>query len=204
MKALSVKQPWAGLIALGYKKIECRTWGTNYRGPLLICASKSFDRNAFMNFDNVSFHSIKKTAGKMTTITGKALCIVELYQISIGYADAETMKENKKDACCDIYPETCLWRLKDVERIKPFDIKGQLSLFNVDETLINENKYQPKDKYKTLNSEITENGMYVDCSECRFGYNGNKECKYHYVKQSGYYGCFNGEILDKYKKYFEK
>lgn len=44
MKALSIKQPWAWLIAQGYKDVENRTWKTNYRGKFLIHASKSFDR----------------------------------------------------------------------------------------------------------------------------------------------------------------
>jgi hypothetical protein len=39
MKALSVRQPYALLIASGDKPIEVRTWSTSYRGPLLICAS---------------------------------------------------------------------------------------------------------------------------------------------------------------------
>lgn len=43
MKALSVKQPWASLIAGGHKTIEWRSWRTNYRGPLLICAGKTPD-----------------------------------------------------------------------------------------------------------------------------------------------------------------
>lgn len=40
MKALSIKQPWASLVATGIKNIECRTWKTNYRGEILICSSK--------------------------------------------------------------------------------------------------------------------------------------------------------------------
>lgn len=40
MKALSVKQPWASLIVSGLKDIENRSWSTNYRGPILIHASK--------------------------------------------------------------------------------------------------------------------------------------------------------------------
>lgn len=39
MKALSIRQPWAWLIANGYKDIENRSWRTNYRGPVLIHAS---------------------------------------------------------------------------------------------------------------------------------------------------------------------
>lgn len=41
MKVLSLLQPWASLIALGEKQIETRSWQTDYRGPLLIHASKS-------------------------------------------------------------------------------------------------------------------------------------------------------------------
>lgn len=40
MKALSIKQPWASLIIYGGKDIENRTWGTSYRGRILILASK--------------------------------------------------------------------------------------------------------------------------------------------------------------------
>jgi hypothetical protein len=46
VKGLSVKQPWAGFIADGRKTIETRTWKTDYRGPLLICASARRDERA--------------------------------------------------------------------------------------------------------------------------------------------------------------
>lgn len=39
MKTLSVRQPWASLIAWGEKTIEHRSWSSTYRGPLLIHAS---------------------------------------------------------------------------------------------------------------------------------------------------------------------
>lgn len=39
MKTLTVKNPWALLIALGVKDIENRTWKTNYRGRIFIHAS---------------------------------------------------------------------------------------------------------------------------------------------------------------------
>ena len=39
MLTLSVRQPWASLIAWGDKTIEHRSWSTTYRGPLLIHAS---------------------------------------------------------------------------------------------------------------------------------------------------------------------
>lgn len=38
-KVISIQQPWATLIVMGAKKIETRSWKTEYRGPLLIHAS---------------------------------------------------------------------------------------------------------------------------------------------------------------------
>jgi hypothetical protein len=41
MKALSIKQPWASLIAHGIKDIENRTWRTHFRGRIYIHVSAS-------------------------------------------------------------------------------------------------------------------------------------------------------------------
>lgn len=41
MKAISLWQPWASAIALGYKRIETRGWSTPYRGTLAIHAAKT-------------------------------------------------------------------------------------------------------------------------------------------------------------------
>lgn len=41
MKAITLWQPWASLVALGEKKIETRSWATNYRGPIAIHAAKN-------------------------------------------------------------------------------------------------------------------------------------------------------------------
>lgn len=45
--ALSIQQPWAWLIVHGHKSVENRTWPTNYRGPLLIHAGKTFDHDGY-------------------------------------------------------------------------------------------------------------------------------------------------------------
>lgn len=39
MKAITLQQPWATLVAIGAKRIETRSWRTGYRGPLAISAS---------------------------------------------------------------------------------------------------------------------------------------------------------------------
>ena len=40
IKALSLKQPYAWLIANGYLLVDDSTWGTGYRGVMVIHASK--------------------------------------------------------------------------------------------------------------------------------------------------------------------
>lgn len=40
MNAISLWQPWASLVAAGIKRIETRSWGTNFRGPIAIHAAK--------------------------------------------------------------------------------------------------------------------------------------------------------------------
>ncbi len=46
MKALTLTQPWATLVALGAKTVETRSWRTNYRGILAIHAAKGFPISA--------------------------------------------------------------------------------------------------------------------------------------------------------------
>jgi len=43
MKIISIRQPWASLIASGAKDVEIRTWPTRHRGPVLIHASQRAD-----------------------------------------------------------------------------------------------------------------------------------------------------------------
>lgn len=52
MKALSIRQPWASLVAEGHKTIELRSWEPwkGYRGPLAIHVSKKVDRSMLKYF----------------------------------------------------------------------------------------------------------------------------------------------------------
>jgi hypothetical protein len=40
MKAITIWQPWASLLACGAKKYETRSWKTDYRGPIAIHVAK--------------------------------------------------------------------------------------------------------------------------------------------------------------------
>lgn len=102
MRALSVKQPWANLIASGCKTIETRTWATPYRGPLLIVSSKR---------PNIA-------------PAGSAVAIAKL-------VDCRRMtKADETAACCNIYPNAVSWVFEDVQRIRPIPVKGALGVFD--------------------------------------------------------------------------
>lgn len=118
MKALSIKNPWAGWIYHGRKSIETRTWKTNYRGDLLICCSNTFDK--------------KIPEGKYNSecyIKGKAICVVELYDI------VKMTEEHEIKAGCLVYKGAYAWLLRYVRKIKPVDIPGQLGVFEIPEEI---------------------------------------------------------------------
>lgn len=47
LRAISIRQPWASLIVLGYKDIENRSWHTNVRGRTLVHASKNMTHDEY-------------------------------------------------------------------------------------------------------------------------------------------------------------
>jgi hypothetical protein len=106
MKALSIKQPWASLIAAGVKTLELRAWPTEHRGPLLICSSRRPVIDGHRH--------------------GQALCIVNVI-------DCRPMtREDVPFACVsDFYPDHYAWVLRDARLIKPFPVIGQLRLFDI-------------------------------------------------------------------------
>ncbi len=104
VKAVSVKQPWANLIASGQKTIETRTWSTNYRGELLIVSSKS----------------------PRIAPAGFGLAIAALVECR------PMAKHDEAAACCDVYPNAQAWVLEDIRRIDPFPVSGRLGLYEVE------------------------------------------------------------------------
>lgn len=105
MKAISLKQPWANMVASREKTIETRKWATNYRGQLLICSSKN----------------------PKIEPAGYALCTAYLYKVK------PMLKEDEKKACIKVYPKAYSWFLKNIKPINPiFPVKGQLGIFNLE------------------------------------------------------------------------
>lgn len=123
MKALSIKQPWANLIADGEKTIETRSWSTPFRGPLLIVSSKKPDLN------NIPETNDRKLMAKVIAEHGPYGYAVAVAQL----VGCRMMRAcDVKNAYCDQYPAAMAWLLKDVQRIKPFPVKGRLMLYDVE------------------------------------------------------------------------
>ena len=60
MKAITIKQPWASLIATGLKDIENRSWKTNYRGRVLIHAAASPVKEGLAALNNKQLFELMK------------------------------------------------------------------------------------------------------------------------------------------------
>lgn len=104
IKCLSVRQPWANLIAQGKKTIETRTWSTTYRGPLLIVSSRKPD----------------------IAPAGYGLAVIQLI-------DCRMMTvQDEEAACCPQYAGAYSWILNDIKPIKPFPVKGNLSIYEIE------------------------------------------------------------------------
>lgn len=71
MKALTLTQPWATLVAIGAKKIETRSWSTTYRGPLAIHAAKGFPDTAQVLCFNEPFRTVLKAKTSIDIIWDK-------------------------------------------------------------------------------------------------------------------------------------
>lgn len=54
MKVITLKQPWATLVAEGIKKYEFRSWKTNYRGKLLIHAGAGIDKEEMKKYEKLN------------------------------------------------------------------------------------------------------------------------------------------------------
>ena len=105
MKALTVKQPYANLIASGEKPLEIRSRRTHYRGTLLICSSKK----------------------PAIAPAGFALAVVELYDCRL------MAPEDAALAHCDYIKGYWAWCLRDVRRlVQLVPVRGQLGIFNID------------------------------------------------------------------------
>lgn len=83
IKALSLWQPWASLIAIGAKEFETRSWRHNYRGLVAIHASKRWTRDEIYMTEHFARTYPVATQGKLLKPLplGVVLCVAKLMDI---------------------------------------------------------------------------------------------------------------------------
>jgi len=132
VKAISLWEPWAAAMALGWKKNETRHWATSYRGPLLIHAAKkiipwpSIEIQAL--FDGIAFQPSDLHLGAI-------LCKVSLTGCNKIFI--HNRPKGVERSLGDYTPGRYMWGTTDLQTFKPISFRGSQGFFNVpDEILI--------------------------------------------------------------------
>lgn len=143
-KVITLTQPWATLVAIGAKKIETRSWGRDYRGPLLIHAAKGLshledEKGLITQMREPPFRKALLDAG-ITTLGGVPRGVI------IAVCNLTDVFRFTKESIKDIgEPERSFgdfalgrygWRLENVRQLEtPILARGQLGLWDWEGTL---------------------------------------------------------------------
>lgn len=127
MKAITLLQPWASLIAWGIKTLETRSWKTSYRGPLAIHAGLGHS-----GFDSVTADSaiyqvlLHKNVSFGELPFGKIIATCTLKDIF----RTEQISNEKQLPFGDFGPKRYAWLLTNIHELQePVGAKGALSIW---------------------------------------------------------------------------
>lgn len=127
MKAITIKQPYASLIANGYKEYEFRTWKTKYRGEVLIHAGKSIDKKAMKRFEKLN---LEYPVG----------CIIAKARIDDCIKVDDEFRKEVVPQNPEVYSglvtkpdwKGYAFKIDNVQKIVPIEINGKLSFWEYD------------------------------------------------------------------------
>jgi activating signal cointegrator 1 len=144
VKALTMTQPWATLVALGENTIETRSWSTSYRGPLAIHAAKAFPKEARALCDREPYRSVLARGGYTRADDLPRGSVIALAQLDDVIVFTRTsLRETRALSARGLLPaheadfgDFSLGRfgfvLSHVQRLStPVPAKGMLGLWNV-------------------------------------------------------------------------
>ena len=130
MKVLSLTEPYATLIKEGKKKIETRSWKTNYRGKLYIHSSSTkISKKYMVNKDLIEMVDIRNLN------YGNIICSCNLVDcIEMTDEFIQEVKQNKAEYISGIYENgRYAWILENIEVLdEPIKAKGHLGIWNYD------------------------------------------------------------------------
>jgi hypothetical protein len=152
MKALSLWQPFASLMALDLKTIETRGWYMAYRGPLVIAATKTWNRDVLEALHVARLPPIcdgdsdwrvmlealaEREVGSLGELPlGAALCIVDVVGCATTDAIAPKLSEREL-AFGDYAPGRFGIVTRNLRTFKaPIPCKGKQGLWEFDDELI--------------------------------------------------------------------
>lgn len=140
MKLISLWEPWATLMAIGAKRIETRSWRTDYRGWLAIHASKSGLSKAQLR-DCYSDPKFALALSGEVLQPGHIIAVVKLIDccpmddtgclpgVFNDYPELDTEQER---AFGDYHPDRWAWVTEDLFRFPcPIPYKASQGLCNV-------------------------------------------------------------------------
>ena len=127
MKAISLWQPWATLIAVGVKRLETRSWDSRYQGELAIHAAKRWTAD---EQDLIQESPFREALQGHRMPRGAIVAVVRLTGCL------------RTTDCQPSYPECAFgnyaagrfaWVLEHVRTIEPVPCRGRQSLWEVPE-----------------------------------------------------------------------
>lgn len=133
MKALSLTQPWATLVAIGAKRYETRSWSTGYRGPLAIHASKGFPVWAKDLALTEPFRSALQAGGIWRLIDLPRGMVIAMTRLVTCYETGTVRRAGKltanEVAFGDWAAGRFAWEFAEVVPMTPVPAKGSLGLW---------------------------------------------------------------------------
>ena len=136
MRALSLLQPWASMVAQGAKQYETRGWATSYRGELAIHASKGFPADCQDLCDQEPFAGVIRAAYlcARTLPRGAVLCVVRVLDCRNTYDVARELQRQsggeRELEFGDFSHGRFAWKLELVETFpEPIYAKGAQGLW---------------------------------------------------------------------------
>lgn len=138
MKAITIHQPWATLIALRLKVFETRGWPTKYRGPLAIHAGKKIDLEAYEEepiksmLAKYGYWADNLPTGAVIATSELKDCLKSVDTWTDGYVlEKGVYVYSPEQEFGDFTPGRFAWELSNVQRLtEPITAKGQQGLWN--------------------------------------------------------------------------
>lgn len=129
MKAITLWQPWATLIALGEKPYETRSWPTSYRGKIAIHASKKWDDEIIgyvMDWRVQQIMQIYRLRSYADMPLGAIVCIGDLTDCI-----PTSLVPRNEQRFGDFTPGRFAWKIEHVKTLlNPIEIRGKQGLWD--------------------------------------------------------------------------